>query len=114
MRSELRGKPTSRVEVGNISPHGLWLLMGTREMFLPFDQFPWFRDAPIGKVFHVEQPHAGHLYWPELDIDLSVESIEHPDRFPLISRARPDSPSPPASPRRSTKSKRVSRPRPRG
>jgi hypothetical protein len=26
-----------------------------------------------------------HLYWPDLDIDLSVESIEHPERFPLVS-----------------------------
>jgi hypothetical protein len=83
-------------------------------MFLAFDQFPWFRDAPIGKVLHVEQPQPGHLYWPELDIDLAIESIEHPDRFPLISRARTENRSPTTSPRRSTRSKRVSRPRPGG
>jgi hypothetical protein len=30
--------------------------------------------------------HPDHLYWPDLDIDLSLESIRHPENFPLISR----------------------------
>ena len=51
MRSAQRGKRTSVVEVTNVSPHGLWLLLGERELFLPFDKFPWFRDAPIAKLF---------------------------------------------------------------
>jgi len=60
--------------------------MGAEELFLPFLQFPWFKDAPIGKVLHVEQSSAEHLYWPDLDIDLAVESIRHPEKFPLVSR----------------------------
>jgi hypothetical protein len=35
---------------------------------------------------HVESPHPGHLRWPALDVDLSVDSIEHPDRYPRIAR----------------------------
>lgn len=70
-----------------MSQHGLWLLLEHEELFMPFESFPWFREAPIGKVLHVEQPSTHHLYWPELDIDLSVESIRHPEQFPLISRA---------------------------
>jgi hypothetical protein len=27
-----------------------------------------------------------HLYWPDLDVDLAVESIRNPERFPLVSR----------------------------
>lgn len=87
MKSAMRGKNTSGPEVTNVSQHGLWLLLGQEELFLPFESFPWFRDAPIGKVLHVEQPFAAHLYWPELDIDLSVESIRSPESFPLVSRA---------------------------
>jgi hypothetical protein len=34
----------------------------------------------------VERPSADHLYWPQLDIDLSVHSIRDPAAFPLISR----------------------------
>jgi hypothetical protein len=46
----------------------------------------FFEDASIGKLLRVERPQAHHLYWPDLDIDLAVESIRHPERFPLISR----------------------------
>lgn len=86
MKSAVVGKNTSGPEVTNISRHGLWLLLDNEELFLGFEQFPWFREASIGKVLHVEQPSARHLYWPELDIDLAIESIRHPERFPLVSR----------------------------
>ncbi len=91
MRSAQRGKHTSVVEVTNVSPHGLWLLLGERELFLPFDTFPWFRNAPIAKLVRVELPSPDHLYWPGLDVDLAVESIEHPERFPQVSKARSNS-----------------------
>ena len=91
MRSGQRGKRTSVVEVTNVSPHGLWLLLGDRELFLPFEKFPWFREAPIAKLVRVELPSPDHLYWPGLDVDLAVESIEHPERFPLVSKARSSS-----------------------
>ena len=87
MRSVRRGKHISGVEVTNVSRHGLWLLLGDRELFLPFETFPWFRDAPIGELLRVELPSPDHLYWPDLDVDLAVESIDHPERFPLISGA---------------------------
>jgi hypothetical protein len=74
------------VEVTNVSKHGLWLLIDEKEVFLPFEKFPWFQDAPIGKVVHVELPSAQHLYWPELDVDLEVESVLYPERYPLVSR----------------------------
>ena len=86
MTFAMRGKSISVVEVTNVSTHGFWMLIGTQEVFLPFEHFPWFREAPIGKLVHVEQPAEGHLYWPELDIDLAVESIFHPERYPLVSQ----------------------------
>ncbi len=90
MRSGLRGTRTSDVQVTNVSTHGLWILLREHEFFLPFEAFPWFRDAPIAEVLRVEQPSPDHLYWPDLDIDLAVESIEHPERFPLVSKIRPN------------------------
>lgn len=86
MKSETPGTATSEVEVTNISQHGFWILLRDRELFLPFEEFPWFRDASIGAVLKVERPHPHHLHWPDLDIDLAVESIEHPERYPLKSR----------------------------
>ncbi len=79
------GTTTSRAEVTNISPHGFWLLMDERELFLPFDEYPWFKRAPVEAIVRLEQPRPGHLHWPDLDVDLSVDSIEHPERYPLTA-----------------------------
>ena len=92
MNSQTLGKPTSEVEVTNISSHGIWLLSGDREYFLPYDEFPWFKDVPIGKILQVEELTPGHLFWSELDIDLSIESIEHSERFPLKAKQHITSP----------------------
>ncbi|MFA6310578.1 MAG: DUF2442 domain-containing protein [Sterolibacterium sp.] len=86
MTSAAHGASISRVEVTNISQHGFWLLLEDEELFLPFSEFPWFRDVAVGKILHVELPSSDHLYWPELDVDLAVESIRSPERFPLVSR----------------------------
>jgi hypothetical protein len=87
MSSAAPGTTISEVEVTNVSAHGFWLLLGGGEYFVPFAEFPWFRDAPIGKLLNVTLPAAHHLYWPDLDVDLAVESILHPERFPLVSKA---------------------------
>jgi Protein of unknown function (DUF2442) len=76
------------IEVTNISKHGFWLLLEHKELFVPFNEFPWFAQAPVSAILNVERPHAGHLYWPDLDLDLAVESIEHPEHYPLVSRIR--------------------------
>lgn len=77
------GTFTSGAEITNISRHGFWILVDERELFVPFEEFPWFRDANVGAILSVERPHPHHLRWPELDVDLTLESIEHPDRYPL-------------------------------
>ena len=86
MNSEQLGKTVSDVEVTNISTHGIWLLVGEREFFLSYEDFPWFKEVPIGNILQVEQPTPGHFYWPDLDVDLGIESIEHPERFPLKAK----------------------------
>ena len=93
MKSAKLGKHTSNVEITNVSKHGFWLLIGNKERFVPFDQFPWFRDAAIGQLTNVQMPSAHHLYWPDLDVDIAVDSIDRPERFPLVSKARSNAPS---------------------
>ena len=87
MASATFGANISRVEVTNVSKHGFWLLLDDEELFLPFTEFPWFKDASIGKLLNVEHPRPHHLYWPDLDVDLAVESIRHPEQFPLIAKS---------------------------
>ena len=86
MSSSAPGKSTSEVEVTNISGHGVWLLVRGRELFMPYADFPWFRDQPVKAIFKVEEPFPGHFHWPEIDVDLTVDMIEHPERFPLKAR----------------------------
>jgi Protein of unknown function (DUF2442) len=88
MTSGKLGTRTLGVEVTNVSSHGFWLLIGETERFVPFKDFPWFKDARIRELINVELPSPHHLYWPELDVDLAIESIEHPERFPLVSRGQ--------------------------
>jgi Protein of unknown function (DUF2442) len=83
MKSQQHGVSASEVEVTNISSHGFWLLLAGKELFVPFAEFPWFAEASVARIAHVEWPTEDHLYWPDLDIDLSVRSIEHPEEFPL-------------------------------
>lgn len=85
-RSEMPGTATSAPEGTNIEKQGFWILLDGRELFLDYEDFPWFLEATIGQTLDLERPHAGHRRWPKLDIDLSVESIEHRERFPLASK----------------------------
>lgn len=82
-------KPSiSAIEVSLVSNQGFWLLAADEELFLSYADFPWFKQATIAQITNVERPSADHLYWPSLDIDLSVESVRDPSKFPLISKVK--------------------------
>lgn len=85
MKSLKHGKSTSKPEIANISEHGFWVFLKDKEYFLPFEQFPWFKKANIGQITNVKLLHQSHLYWPQLDVDLSINVIEHPERYKLIA-----------------------------
>lgn len=89
MKSRAPGGPTSEVEVTNISRHGFWILSEGEELFLPFRVFPWFEAASVSEIFKLEMVGAGHLYRPGLDVDLTIDSIRHPEKYPLVSKSMP-------------------------
>ncbi len=86
MSLSAHGKSTLEVEVTNISAHGVWLLTRNKELFMSYEDFPWFKDQPIKAIVNVEEQSPGHFYWPDIDVDLSEEIIEHPERFPLKAK----------------------------
>jgi len=73
-------------EVTNISNHGFWILSDGKEYFLSFEDFPWFKDKTIKEITNVQTFGKDHLYWEDLDVDLTLEMIEHPERFPLKAK----------------------------
>ena len=81
------GIATLAVEVTNVSKHCFWLLLDDEELVVPFADFPWFKSATIEQLSDVERPTEDHLYWPTIDVDLSVESIRKPENFPLVSKS---------------------------
>ena len=81
----MHGTVTLKIEVTNVSTNCLWLLLGDEELAVPFNNFPWFKKATIEQLNDVRRPTEDHLYWPQLDVDLSVESIRNPTAFPLVS-----------------------------
>jgi hypothetical protein len=86
MKLEIAGKNTLEIEVTNISAHGFWLLLGEKEIFLPFNDFPWFKDARISEISDVSLLNEEHLYWEKLDIDLTLNMIQNPQKYPLIAK----------------------------
>ena len=87
MKSGNIGIGTSAVEVLNVSPHGFWLMVGGKEYFLATSDFPWFRLATLQQLFNVELHHGEYLYWPDLDVDLDLDRIAKPGKYPLIAKA---------------------------
>jgi hypothetical protein len=86
MTSFRPGESTFQAEVTSITAVGFWLLTGDREYFVPFDDYPGFRQATVAQIVNVEQPSHGQLYWADLDIDIELAGLDEPERFPLQFR----------------------------
>ena len=84
MLLQKRGRNISKAEIVNISGFGVWLYTDGKEYFLPYEEYPWFRDAKIREIQNVQLIHGLHLRWPDLDIDLEIDSLENPEKYPLI------------------------------
>jgi hypothetical protein len=80
-----RGKDIS-VSVENITPFGIWLFVKEKEYFLSYKDFPYFKDQTLNSIQNVQLLHGYHLYWPDLDIDLEIDNLENPEKYPLRSK----------------------------
>lgn len=83
MTSSQHGASISEVEVTQIDSQGIWLLVSGAEYFLPYEEYPWFRDARVGEVLNVKLLDGNHIHWPALDVDLSLDSMKNPAGYPL-------------------------------
>ncbi|MFV3352537.1 DUF2442 domain-containing protein [Aeromonas veronii] len=43
-------------------------------------------SAPVAAMLNVKCEGPKELLWPELDVDLSLDSIRHPEKYPLRSQ----------------------------
>ena len=47
MNSLVHGDNTFPVEITHISSHGVWLLTDQEELFMSYQDFPWFKNQPV-------------------------------------------------------------------
>ncbi len=74
--------PLETVQITSIERDGFWLLTEVGEFFVSFEDYPDFRSATLKQIFNFK-PSNGDFHWPDLDIDIEVEALQHPERFPL-------------------------------
>ena len=86
MKSATLGSDISITEVSHIDTRGFWLYVDGREHYLPFEDFPWFEEATVKQLSHVERVGTEHVHWPDLDIDLTRNMIDYPEKYPLKYR----------------------------
>ena len=77
------------VRILDISSHGFWVDLGNEKLYAAYADFPWFVSATLAQLEDVQRPSPDHLYWPTLDIDLSVASLRDPSAFPLVATVTP-------------------------
>ncbi len=83
MKLKSPGKSISKVEVLNISNHGIWLSINEKEYFLPYENYSWFKKARLEEIYNIKFTNGHHLYWPDLDVDLELDCIANPAKYPL-------------------------------
>ena len=84
MKLSTIGKSTLQVEVQDITRYGIWLYLKGSEYFLSYKNFPWFKDSKISEIYNVELRHQEHLHWPDIDVDIEIDSLKNPNNYPLI------------------------------
>ncbi len=85
MKSLKNGRGIS-VVVENITPSGIWLFVKGKEYFLNYQEHPYFENQPIKAIHNVRMLHGFHLHWPDIDVDLEVDNLENPEKYPLTSK----------------------------
>ena len=85
MRSSKHGKGIL-VSVENITPLGIWLFARDKEYFLGYKDYPYFKDQTLSSIQNVQLLHGCHLFWPQLDVDLEIDNLENPEKYPLKSK----------------------------
>ena len=44
------------------------------------------KEASISDALNVQMCGRNAIEWPNLDVDLEIESLKHPERYPLIMK----------------------------
>jgi hypothetical protein len=83
MNLKKRGKHIYASEVTAVGRDGFWFISHDKEYFVPFSNYPVFRQATVEQIYCMEEIAPGQLRWESLDADIELAALESPERYPL-------------------------------
>jgi hypothetical protein len=87
MKQNSKANGTSAsVKVLAIVSNGVTIEVHGKVYFLPYISNPWFENARVADIFDIEPVGRTGIRWKTLDVDLSIESLIHPEKYPLIAK----------------------------
>ena len=72
------------VSVRSILSDGIFLSVGENDYYISYNRLPWFKNAKISDIFNVEMCGNEGIRWDALDVDLEIESLKYPEKYPLV------------------------------
>jgi len=81
MISSQHGTNISEFEVTNIEKLGIWFLVDDQEYFISFEDYPAFKEAPVGKIMNVIRLSPDQFHWSDLDIDIEMNALKNPGNY---------------------------------
>ena len=88
MNSLQNGTCTLEFSVTTITDLGFWILVEDKEYFVPFEEYPAFRDATVKQILNLTFMPPSQLHWESLDADLELHALENPEMFPMVFRQK--------------------------
>jgi hypothetical protein len=59
------------------------------DYFVSFNRLPWLKEAKLSDIMNVSMLGKNAITWSNLGIDLEVESLKFPEKYPLIIKRTP-------------------------
>ena len=84
MNSNKNTGNTSSVRVLSVMPTGIFISVIGKDYFISFDRLPWFQDAKLSDILKVSMFGRMGIKWDNLGVELEIESLEHPEKYPLV------------------------------
>lgn len=54
---------------------------------MPYEDYPWFKEARLTEIYNLKLFHGTHLHWPDLDVDLELDALRQPEKYPLVFKS---------------------------
>ncbi|MDD6002732.1 MAG: DUF2442 domain-containing protein [Bacteroidales bacterium] len=67
-----------------INNQGVMISVEGNDYFLSYNRVPWMKDATVRNILNIKMSGKNAIEWPDLDIDLEIDSLKHPERYPLV------------------------------